>query len=594
MRGRQHNPGRAGWTFLSLATGLVVATALVAWPAMNADARSGDDVVIGAATKKKAKKPQRKRAVRRATRSNRKARQQVQQQGSDGVADDSPAKTGKPLGYAALFKQFQIDGRSVGFIAIDAKTGKVLSARQPDGGFIPASAIKAPTAIMALNILGANHKLSTHLYMDGSVRGGVLKGDLILVGGGDPELFTDDFATMINALKARGITRVDGRFLYDNTLFPDAAVVSSAHDDDVSYNAGVGALSLNFNRLRLRWVRSRQGMSVTIYSKTDKLALPVGIVSADVAPVGTKMRRGIAWDDSGVTPKWLLSRRVRRSGEMWVPVKRVGLHAAHVFQQYAKTAGITLPKPVPGERPAGASVVASHRADPLVQVARRFLKYSNNVATEIVGQATTRQITGKPLTIRQSGAAMADWYRKTLPNVNWAGLRIANHSGLSRDTSISPRQMVAILRWARGQNYAGYRIWDILRPYWVGAGTNYSARRHRNRMTRKARVQFRARQRKRAAQSRAAARAGLAGPGMAGWMQVRGKTGTINHARSLAGYMVTRSKREIVFAVFIDDDKAQLAAAKAGQRYKRMSAGRWSWRSRAVLRGILRKWILEF
>lgn len=575
-----------------LATSVVLAIALVSGLLVlppGAQARSGDAFSLQTAA---AKTKQRKTKSRR-TRARKQKRRVTRQQGSEAATDGKSSETAKPRSYAELFKQYQIDERSVGYIAVDAATGAVVAARRPDGGFIPASSIKAPTAIMALNVLGANYKLSTRLFANGSVRGGVLRGDLILVGGGNPELFTDDFASLVAALKARGITRVSGRFLYDNSMFPDTKAVSDAHDNDVSYNAGVGALSLNFNRLRLKWIKSRKGLSVSVYSRTDKLALPVDIVGAAVAPPGTRTRRGVAWDDDRVTPRWLLSPRVRRSGEMWVPVKRAGLHAAHVFQQYAKTAGITLPNPRPGVRPDGASVVANHLSDPLVQVARRFLKYSNNVATEIVGQTTTRLITGKPLTIEQSGAAMAAWYRQQLPKVNWTGLRIANHSGLSRDTSISPRQMVSILRWARTQNYAGYRMWDIVRPYWVGAGTAYTQRRFRRTKSGK-RVRIRQRSRKRFAARRMPRGSSLAGPGFDKWIVVRGKTGTINHARSLVGYMVTKSKRELIFAVFIDDDRAQLAAAKAGQRYKRMSQGRWAWRSRAVLRGVLRKWLLEF
>ena len=77
-------------------------------------------------------------------------------------------------------------------------------------------------------------------------------------------------------------------------------------------------------------------------------------------------------------------------------------------------------------------------------------------------------------------------------------------------------------------------------------------------------------------------------------MQIRGKTGTLNHARSLAGYMVTRSKREVVFAVFLDDNRARLAAAEAGRRYRQLKPARWAWRSRVVLNNIVRRIMLEF
>ena len=491
----------------------------------------------------------------------------------------------KSLGLEALFKRFLIDERSVGYIAVDAATGTLLTARNPDGGFTPASAIKVPTAIMALSVLGPEHRAVTSLYRAGAVKGGVLNGDLVLVGSGDPELYTEDFLPMIRALKAQDIKRVSGRFLYDDSLFPEARQISAVHYGDVGYNGGVGALSLNFNRLRLSWTRSDRGLRVRIYSKTDRMAVPVDMVTSGVAPAGTRARHGVVRNGDGPKPRWLVVPTVKRSGAMWVPVKRAGLVAAHVFQQVAAKHGVALPDPQRGGRPANATVVSVHRSEPSIEAVRHFLKYSNNVATEIVGQATTRRLSGKPLPLAQSGAAMAGWYRQQLPSANWTGLRIANHSGLTRKTRISPRQMVAILRWAGDRDYAGYRLRDLLQPYWVGAGTAGNAKRRASGSRPAARSEH---------GSKRPANGSATGTGDAAAMQVRGKTGTLNHARSLAGYMTTRSNREIVFAVLIDDDRARRAAAKAGRRYKRLSRARWAWRSRVVLNSIVRKILLEF
>jgi len=486
----------------------------------------------------------------------------------------------KPLGLEAVFERYLIDERSVGYVAMDAASGALLTARNADGAFAPASAVKALTAIMALDVMGPDHRAVTPLYRTGAIEDGVLNGDLILVGGGDPELYTEDFIPMIRALKAGGVKRVNGRFLFDDSLFPEARQISAAHGDDVGYNGGVGALSLNFNRLRLSWTRSGRGLRVRIYSKTDRMAVPVDMVAAGVAPAGTRARHGVVRNGDGPQPRWLVVPTVKRSGAMWVPVKRAGLIAAHVFQKVAAKHGVALPDPQRGARPADATVVSAHRSDPSIEAVRHFLKYSNNVATEIVGLATTRRLSGKPLPLEQSGAAMAEWYRQRLPSVDWAGLRIANHSGLSRETRLSPLQIAAILRWAREREYAGRRLWDLMQPYWVGAGNARSTKPRRRNGDR--------------AGSRAGSDAVVRSGPVRAAMHVRGKTGTLNHARSLAGYMVTRSKREIVFAVLIDDDRARNAAVKAGRRYKRLSRARWAWRSRVVLNRIVRKILLEF
>ncbi len=511
--------------------------------------------------------------------------------GGAAAANGGPAPDGvEPLGLEALFKRFLIDERSVGYVALDAATGALLTARNAGGGFAPASAVKALTAIMALDVLGPDHRAATRLYRTGPVKDGVLDGDLILVGGGDPELYSEDFIPMIRALKAGGVRKVSGRFLYDDSLFPEARQISAAHHGDVGYNGGVGALSLNFNRLRLSWTRSDSGLRVRIYSKTDRMAVPVDLVTSGVAPAGTTARHGVVRNGDGPKPRWQVVPTVKRSGAMWVPVKRAGLIAAHVFQQVAAKHGVAVPDPQRGGLPADAASVSAHRSDPSIEAVGHFLKYSNNVATEIVGQATTRRLAGKPLPLAQSGAAMAAWYRQQLPSVDWSGLRIANHSGLSRETRISPLQMAAVLRWARDREYAGRRLWNLLQPYWVGTGKARTAKKQRRTG---GRPETRSAQgSKRPADGRSTKSGSRTGRAAA--MQVRGKTGTLNHARSLAGYMVTRSQREIVFAVLIDDDRARRAAAEAGRRYKRLSRARWAWRSRVVLNSIVRKIMLDF
>ena len=496
------------------------------------------------------------------------------------------------LGLERVFRRYRIDERSVGYVAMDAATGELLTARNPDGAFVPASAIKAPTAIMALDILGPEHRAVTRLYRSGTVEGDTLKGNLILVGGGDPELYTEHYLPMIRALKKQGIRRVDGRFLFDNGLFAESRTVSAAHDGDVAYNAGIGALSLNFNRLRLSWKRSGKSLKARIYSRTDKMSAPVDVVTAGIAPAGTRAPRGVVRITADGIPRWLVVPTVRKSGAMWVPVKRAGLVAANVFQLLAAKHGIVLPDPARGALSAGAAPVSVHRSEPLIAAVRHFLKYSNNVATEIVGLATTRRMAGRPLSLEQSGNAMAAWWRRQLPDADWTGLRIANHSGLSRETRISPRQMAAFLRWARDREYAGRRLWDLLQPYWVGAGKLRTAKQQRRAGERPAAPS--AQGSRSLAEGKERNVRDKSGPVRGKEMQVRGKTGTLNHARSLVGYMVTRSKREIVFAVFIDDERAYREAVEAGRKYRRLSPARWAWRSRVALNRIVRKIMLEF
>jgi D-alanyl-D-alanine carboxypeptidase/D-alanyl-D-alanine-endopeptidase (penicillin-binding protein 4) len=376
----------------------------------------------------------------------------------------------KAPSYDQLVKRYKMAPASLGFLAVDADTGRVIAARTPDAPFIPASSIKVRTAVAALNILGGAYRFATRVYTRGSVKDGVLHGDVILRGGGDPMLATEGLNALIAGLKSKGIKSVDGRFLYDNTLFATQRAIEFNDDQELAYNPGVGPLSLNFNRVRLSWVfKGKHAARIRVLAKTDRTLVPVTFVGAALAPAGEVGHYGLIYDDDSSPPRWLLTRGARRRGEMWVPVRRPAVYTAEVFRRRAAEAGVTLPPPVAGKLPAEADLVATHEGKPLTTVLRKVLKYSNNMAAEMIGLVTANKLTGKPLGITPAAFALNDWYRKVLPKVNWSGLIMENQSGLTTRSRISARQLVAILRYARPQTYAGYRLIDLLRPYWIAA-----------------------------------------------------------------------------------------------------------------------------
>ncbi len=104
----------------------------------------------------------------------------------------------------------------------------------PDLPLVPASNLKVLTTFSALSSMGTNTTFSTKLYTQGSVVNGVLEGDLVIVGGGDPFLVTEDFQSqypdqdgrfhsrfenLVDDVVAAGITEITGSIVADETLF---------------------------------------------------------------------------------------------------------------------------------------------------------------------------------------------------------------------------------------------------------------------------------------------------------------------------------------------------------------------------------------
>ena len=85
-----------------------------------------------------------------------------------------------------------LPGGRIGYVIYDLAKHKTVRSHLMHSGFIPASTTKIFTTLAALEVLGPEFRFETNLLRTGSVRDGVLTGDLILKGGGDPTLAASD------------------------------------------------------------------------------------------------------------------------------------------------------------------------------------------------------------------------------------------------------------------------------------------------------------------------------------------------------------------------------------------------------------------
>lgn len=469
-----------------------------------------------------------------------------------------------------LAKRFNLPLTEVGYLVVDAKTGQVLEQRQPKEGFVPASTIKVASTLAALLVLGPDHRFHTDLVATGANQGGTLAGDLFLKGGGDPMLTSDDFEAMAQQLKSKGVTRVSGRFVYDSSAYATVKAVDAEYEESAAYNPGIAALSVNFNVLQLKWEREKKGPTTfRMSAQTDHHEIDISYIKAEQAQPGTTGPYGLAYRDSGGTPTWFVVPSKRAKGEIRVPVKRPDYNAAYIFREVAKKHGIALGEPVAGTAPDAANLIVRHVSKPLPDIVHRTQRFSNNMAAEMLSLAAARKLSGKAPTLAEAGAIVAEWYRKTIPDADWSGLALRNGSGLTKDSRISPNQMVAILRHAARQAIANQAYADLLRRYHVGKveseeeygaseGSPSGKDRERN--------------------------------GRGRGVEVKAKTGTVNFARGVVGYLHSGKGRDVVFAVFISDYKQREAMAKQGQTWKEPPVRWWLSRSREFQRSLVRRW----
>ena len=137
-----------------------------------------------------------------------------------------------------------------GFILLDGQTGDVISERNADTPMPPASIAKMLATIAILEAKGLNGTFRTSLLADGPVSGGVLNGDLHLVGTGDPSLNRTDLSGLARRLSAAGVNKVKGKFYYHGDALPEVSIIDRNQSVGAVFNPGISGLNLDRNEHR--------------------------------------------------------------------------------------------------------------------------------------------------------------------------------------------------------------------------------------------------------------------------------------------------------------------------------------------------------
>jgi D-alanyl-D-alanine carboxypeptidase/D-alanyl-D-alanine-endopeptidase (penicillin-binding protein 4) len=120
----------------------------------------------------------------------------------------------------------------------------------------PASTMKLLTTFAALETLGPAYRWKTEAYLDGALKDGVLQGDLVFKGYGDPKLTLEQFWMWLRELRQRGLRDIRGDIVLDHGYFADDDENPGDFDRDPTraYNVGTSALLLNFNAIRVHLI----------------------------------------------------------------------------------------------------------------------------------------------------------------------------------------------------------------------------------------------------------------------------------------------------------------------------------------------------
>ena len=450
------------------------------------------------------------------------------------------AKRAAP-GAGELIREAGVSG-AVGFALADVESGEILEGHQPEATLPPASVTKAVTAIYALETLGAEHRFVTRLMAQGEVVNGVLDGDLILVGGGDPTLDTDALGDLAAGLKAFGLREVRGRFLVNGGVLPSIRSIDPMQPAHAGYSPAVSGLSLNFNRVHFEWKPASEGYSVTMDARSAKYRPDVSIARMAIADRSAPV---YTYASKGSQDHWTVARgALGRGGARWLPVRQPELYAGDVFRTLARAHGIVLgPAEISRDPPEG-RVVAFHQSAPLREILRGMLRYSTNLTAEMVGMMASKARGVSVESLADSAGAMSRWAHGALDMPHMA---VVDHSGLGGASRMRPDELARALAAATRR--------DLLHP-----------------ILKDIRLRDEAGRIKKGAP-----------------VSVQAKTGTLNFVSGLAGYVTLRSGRMLAFAILSADLEAR-AAVPAHDRERPKGARGWVRRARNLQQRLIERW----
>ena len=328
--------------------------------------------------------------------------------------------------------------------------------RDPATLLVPASTMKLVSVAVAAETVGWDYTFETRMLATGPIVEGVLQGDLVISGAGDPSILgrpaPGTLARWIDALRARGVTRIAGRVIGDDDdgEEPKPGFAWSWEDMGHTYGAIPGPLNLAENVVEISVSPGNlEGRPTVIDLPPQARGLDV-VNRSTTGPAGSAASLwpeltpgGAALTINGTiaagSPRSVVSTAVGNP-TLWVAtaLRNAILDGGIDVEGAACDIDELAVKPF---RP-DAMLVYAHRSPPLSEIAKPLLEESINLYAE----AVLRLATG-PLGVRTADAAL-DATRLRLQSWGIANdaIQIVDGSGLSRRDVIAPEALVAILR----------------------------------------------------------------------------------------------------------------------------------------------------
>jgi D-alanyl-D-alanine carboxypeptidase/D-alanyl-D-alanine-endopeptidase (penicillin-binding protein 4) len=433
-----------------------------------------------------------------------------------------------PQGIEQIIRQSVIPKRDVSIYIKEAGDGgRVIASYQANKTRTPASVIKVLTTYAAALKLGFNYKFPTKFYTNGYVRSGVLNGDLVIKGFGDPTLDSEDLINIVSEIRAEGIRKINGNIVIDRSYFKVGTKNSSGFDQHPysPYNAMPDAMMFN-ERVSTICVTPNKN---TVTKKTPDKSYNV---INKLKRVNRACRGRYSWPavkiskSKNVSTIVLKGKISKRCGERKVrkvltkPYKSFYYALKDELQQSGilVTGWLSLRKV-----PKSAKVLFTHFSEPLEKIISKTSKKSNNLYARHLLLYLGAKMYGAPATLSKGRRAVESILRYK-GALRRGTLKIDNGSGLSRTAKMSAKMLAEMYDNA----YMSYgKRW--MKTLSIGGVDGTIKKRFRGTS-----VENRA------------------------WM----KTGTLRRTKNIGGYVKSKSGKMYTVVILVKTKKAKWKAAE--------------------------------
>ena len=328
-----------------------------------------------------------------------------------------------------------------------------------DKSMNPASVMKLVTTTAALDLLTPAYRWKTEVYKDGNVNNGVLAGNLIIKGYGDPSFKAQEFWRLLMSLQQAGIKEIKGDLIIDKSVFANSVGDRRTFDDETwrAYNAEPSAFLVNGRNTSFKFTATDVGVNVSQEFELPEVKI-INNMKLNTAACGewrshfgytVKQKEGCGNANCNKTVGAVVSFNGAFSsdcGERYLELSVLDdeQYAFATFKKlWTELDGKFNGKLKVQESPASAIKVLEQASDPLGYVVRDINKWSNNLMARQLLLTLALEKQGTPATEAKGELVLKDWM--SVKNINASEMVIENGSGLSRTERISAEHLGALL-----------------------------------------------------------------------------------------------------------------------------------------------------